>query len=96
MEFFYGPTGIQNARYREREHVSLFFNLKGDAMKTLVRSSNQARTDLSHHTSQSIFTIVSAAALLIGIWGAACLISGLVSNNALAMFKGYIAAITGF
>jgi hypothetical protein len=65
-------------------------------MKTLIRSDSRTRTDLTQETSQFIFTIVSAVALLIGIWGAACLISGLISNGALAMFKGYISAITGF
>ena len=64
-------------------------------MKTLLKTSNETRTDLNHEISQFIFTIVSATALLVGIWGAACLIIGLVSNGAFSMFRGYISAITG-
>ena len=64
-------------------------------MKTLLKTTNQTRTDLNHEISQFIFTIVSATALLIGLWGAACLISGLVSNGVFAMVRGYISAITG-
>ncbi len=66
-----------------------------NAMKTLLKTGNQTRTDLNHEVSQFIFTIVSATALLIGIWGAACLIGGLVSNGFFSMVRGYITAITG-
>ncbi len=64
-------------------------------MKTLLKTTNRTRTDLNHEVSQFIFTIVSASALLIGLWGAACLISGLVSNGFFSMVRGYISAITG-
>lgn len=66
-----------------------------DAMKTVLKTHNQTRTDLNHEVSQFIFTIVSAAALLIGLWGATCLISGLVSDGFFSMVRGYFSAITG-
>lgn len=64
-------------------------------MKTLLKTSRQTQTDVDHEISQFAFTIISATALLIGIWGAACLISGLASNGFISMVRGYITAITG-
>ena len=66
-----------------------------DAMKTVLKTHNQTRTDLNHEVSQFIFTLISATALLIGLWGAACLVSGLVSNGFFSMVRGYFSAITG-
>jgi len=65
-------------------------------MKTLLKTDRQTRTSLDHEVSQFIFTIVSASAVLIGIWGAACLISGFLSNGFVSMLRGYVTAVTGF
>ena len=65
-------------------------------MKTLLKTDRQTQTSLDHEVSQFIFTIVSASAVLIGIWGATCLISGLLANGFVSMLRGYITAVTGF
>lgn len=64
-------------------------------MNTILETRNRTETDLEHDVSHVSFRIVSAVALIIGIWGAACLISGLLSNGVMNMVRGYITAITG-
>ncbi len=96
LEYLELTTGIQNAFNRVKRAFFPLLNLEEDAMKALTRANNQSRDELNHETSHFSFTITTAAALLIGIWGAACFISDLISNVALAMLKGYISTITGF
>lgn len=64
-------------------------------MKTIVTSNNRTETDLQHEVSGFLFTVVSASALIIGIWGAACLVAGLVSGGFMSLVKGYVTALTG-
>jgi hypothetical protein len=64
-------------------------------MKTLVKTTKRTETNLEHEVSYFLFTFISASALLLGIWGAVCLISGLVSDGFVSMARGYISAITG-
>ena len=64
-------------------------------MNTIIETSKRTETDLEHEVSQFSFKIVSITALLFGIWGAACLISGLLSNGVSEMARGYLTAITG-
>ena len=64
-------------------------------MKTIVTSNSRTETDLQHEVSSFLFTVVSASALIIGIWGAACLVAGLVSGGFMFLVKGYVTALTG-
>jgi len=64
-------------------------------MKTLINTTRRTETDVEHEMSVVLFTVITASALLIGLWAAATLISGLMSNGVWAMIRGYITAITG-
>ncbi|THB77325.1 MAG: hypothetical protein D6B25_07160 [Desulfobulbaceae bacterium] len=67
-------------------------------MKTLLEASRRTRTetDIEHGLFNVIFNIAAAFAILIGIWAVACLVSGFASQGPLAMFRGYLSAVTGF
>lgn len=64
-------------------------------MNTIIETKNRTETDLEHEVSQFSFRIISVTAILFGIWGAACMISGLLSNGVMEMARGYFTAITG-
>ena len=64
-------------------------------MKTIRQTSRLTKIELDREVSQFIFTIISASAVLIGIWGAACLVSGMIANGIVPMIQGYISALTG-
>lgn len=64
-------------------------------MKTLLKTAKRTETNLEHEVSHFLFTFISASALLLGIWGAVCLISGLLSDGFASMARGYLSAITG-
>jgi hypothetical protein len=64
-------------------------------MKTIVTTNNRTETDTQQEVSGFLFTVVSASALIIGIWGVACLVSGLVSGGFVSLVKGYLTALTG-
>ena len=65
-------------------------------MKTILNTTNRTQTDLNHEVSGFLFTVVSASALLIGLWGVLCLMSGLLSRGPVNMVRSYITAITGW
>jgi len=65
------------------------------AMKTISNTRNQTRTDLDHEVSQFLFTLISASALLLGIWGTVCLLSAFLSKGILSTVQGYFTALTG-
>lgn len=64
-------------------------------MKTIVRTNNQTETDLEHEVSGFLFNVISASALILGVWGVACLVSGLLSGGIVSLVQGYFTAITG-
>lgn len=65
-------------------------------MKTILQTSRKTKTELDTEVGQFIFNVISVSAVLVGLWGAACLVGGLIANGVLPMVKGYITAITGF
>lgn len=65
-------------------------------MRTLSETRRRTESDLEHEVSQVVFTVISASALLLGIWGAACLVSGLLANGVVQLAKNYLSAVTGF
>ena len=60
---------------------------------TITRT--EAKTDLGSEASKFGVSVVFGMSALIGIWGAACMISGLASNGVGGMLRGYITAVTG-
>ncbi len=60
---------------------------------TITRT--EAKTDVSLEASKFGVNVVMGMSALIGIWGAACMISGLASNGVGGMLRGYITAVTG-
>ena len=64
-------------------------------MKTIRQTSRLTKIELDREVSQFVFTIISASAVLLGIWGAACLVSGMIANGIVPMIQGYISALTG-
>jgi hypothetical protein len=64
-------------------------------MKTITTTTSRTETDVQHEVSGFLFTIVSASALILGIWGIACLASGLLNGSLMSLVRGYVTAITG-
>ena len=58
-------------------------------------TKTEAKTDISNEASKFGVSVVFGMSALIGIWGAACMISGLASNGVGGMLRGYITAVTG-
>ena len=65
-------------------------------MRTVVDSTRTTETEVTHDVLSILMTVVSASALLIGLWAAACFISALAGQGLTALVRGYITAITGF
>lgn len=91
-------TGIPDAITRVNAGYSLRINLhfEEDVMKTIVESTRTSETEVTHDVLSILATLVSASALLIGIWAIACFASALLSHGLTGLVRGYITAITGF
>lgn len=61
---------------------------------TQVQGENQI--DAGYEASKFALNVGMGMAALMGIWGMACLIGGLVSNGVGGMLAGYLTAISGF
>ncbi|TKB24466.1 hypothetical protein FCL47_18465 [Desulfopila sp. IMCC35006] len=64
-------------------------------MNTPIITKDKIQVDLSDEIMG--FTLKAGIALccLIGIWGVACIVGGMMSSGPLAMLRGYLTAITG-
>jgi len=65
-------------------------------MKTILGTTRVTETEVTHDVLSVLMTLVSASALLIGIWAAACFVGALFSHGLSGLVKGYITAVTGF
>lgn len=65
-------------------------------MKTILETVKRTETTFEHEISTVLFTVVSASALLVGIWAAACLIGAVLNHGLLKLLRGYLTAVTGF
>ncbi|MBU0665242.1 MAG: hypothetical protein KJ990_11950 [Proteobacteria bacterium] len=61
-------------------------------MRTNTLTSKETKIDTGYETSKFALATGITMAALVGIWGCACMISGLVSGG---LVKGFITAITG-
>ena len=57
--------------------------------------TKETTTDVGYEASKFGLIVAMGMAALVGIWGVACLIGGLVTNGVGAMLRGYLTAITG-
>ncbi len=64
-------------------------------MTTNTMTRTEAKDDVVHEMSIFGMSVIVALAALIGLWGVACLISGLATNGAGGMLKGLMTAIMG-
>lgn len=65
-------------------------------MKTVVESTRTTETEVTHDVLSILMTMVSASALIIGVWAIACFVAALVNHGLTALVRGYVSAITGF
>ena len=46
-------------------------------------------------SSQAVITILMALAVLVGVWGIACLFGGIAQSGLMELMRGWVAAVTG-
>lgn len=65
-------------------------------MKTTnTRVDKETESNASYETSQFALAVGMIMAALVGLWGGACLIGGLMDGGLLGLVKGLVGAITG-
>lgn len=69
---------------------------KEDTMNASAITRTETKTDVGYEAAKFATSAGMGMAALIGLWGAACLIGGLVTNGVGGMLRGYLTAITGF
>jgi len=65
-------------------------------MKSPTIIKEDINIDINDEIMGFSFKVGMGLAALVGVWGLACLVSGLVNAGVGGMLKGYITAITGF
>jgi len=64
-------------------------------MNTNTNTTQRTQVDAAYETSKFALGVGLSMAALVGIWGAASLISALASNGPVALVKSLFTAITG-
>ena len=95
MELFLYFFGTVSACKRQVQNKNTYHqninNLENImAANTITRIET---VDVEHEASKFGLSVIIAMAVLIGLWGAACMISGLASNGAGTMLSGFGAAL---
>ena len=65
-------------------------------MKTVVESTTKTESEITHDVLSILITMMSASAVLIGVWAFACFAAALIGHGLPALLRGYVTAITGF
>ena len=65
-------------------------------MKTILETTRMTETEVTHDVLSVLMTLLSASALLIGVWAAACFVGALWSHGLISVLRGYVTAVTGF
>jgi hypothetical protein len=60
-----------------------------------TKQQTEARTDVGYEASKFALNVGMGIAVLIGVWGVACLIGGLAVNGPAGLLKGLWIAIAG-
>jgi hypothetical protein len=64
-------------------------------MTANTQNTTKKQADVGYETSKFALGTGMVMAALVGIWGAACLFSALVTDGPLNVVKGYFAALLG-
>ncbi|HEB50862.1 MAG TPA: hypothetical protein ENI89_09660 [Desulfobulbus sp.] len=64
-------------------------------MKTATRKATGTQADVGHEVSRFTLGVGIALAILVGIWGLACMIGGLANCGVGELAGGLLGAITG-
>ena len=64
-------------------------------MNTNTNTTQRTQIDAGYETSKFALGVGLSMAALVGVWGAASLISALTSNGPVALVKGLFTAVTG-
>ncbi len=64
-------------------------------MTTNTQTTTKNNVDAGYETSKFALGLGMSMAALVGLWGAACLVSALISNGPLSLVKGYLTAVLG-
>ncbi len=62
---------------------------------TNVQINKETEVDASYETSKFALTVGITMAGLVGLWGCACMISGLMNGGVSGIVKDFVTAITG-
>jgi hypothetical protein len=66
-----------------------------DTMTTTTQTTTATQIDAGYETSKFALGAGMTMAALVGIWGAACLASAMISMGPLNVVKGYLTAVIG-
>ncbi|MCF6187091.1 MAG: hypothetical protein L3J49_06390 [Desulfobulbaceae bacterium] len=64
-------------------------------MSANTKTRTETKIDAGYEASRFALNIGMGMAALIGLWGLACMIGGLVTSGAGGMLRGYVTAVTG-
>lgn len=62
---------------------------------TNVQINKETEIDARYETSKFALTVGITMAGLVGLWGCACMISGLITGGLSGIVKGFMTAVTG-
>jgi hypothetical protein len=62
---------------------------------TNVRTNKETEVDAGLETSKFALAVGMTMAGLVGLWGCACMVSGLINGGLGNLVKGFMTAITG-
>jgi hypothetical protein len=68
---------------------------KEDTMTAQVKTKTGTQVEVGQESAKYMVGAISVLSALIGIWAAACLISGFLQSGPGGLVKGYISALTG-
>lgn len=63
--------------------------------KEELRVNALDRQAVTEGTAQAAIIVLMLLAALVGVWGLACLVGGVVESGAGGLLRGFIAAVTG-
>lgn len=65
-------------------------------MKTIIETTRTTETEVTHDVLGVLMTLLSASAILIGLWSAACIIGAILNHGLVSVLRGYVTAVAGF
>lgn len=64
-------------------------------MKTHTNTAKNDQVDAGYETSKFALGVGITMAVIVGLWGTACLVNALAANGPLNLIKNYFTAILG-